>query len=93
MTTKQTEKFALGRVVITPGAQDALGDRRRELDRLLKRHASGDWGEVYAEDGAANDLAVVEGEDAKHGIARTELTGFLRAGRGTHASEGHNHRN
>jgi hypothetical protein len=55
-------KFHPGRVVATRGAL-------RELDRfnvsyleLLGRHLSGDWGDLCAEDKAANDTALESGQ-------------------------------
>jgi hypothetical protein len=53
-------KFALGRVVATPGAIGSVTER--ELLDALARHASGDWGEVGKEDRKANDAALRNGE-------------------------------
>jgi hypothetical protein len=51
-------KFHLGQVVSTP----AVLEHFRENDLIpleyITRHAAGDWGEVDAEDRAANDAAV-----------------------------------
>lgn len=55
-----TAKFSLGRLVATPGALEALGKAMAGIN-YVKRHASGDWGEVCAEDAASNDLALVDG--------------------------------
>ena len=54
-----TQKFQPGRVVATPGAmkQDPM-----LLAACLKRHLSGDWGELCAEDRALNDEALRTGE-------------------------------
>lgn len=52
----------LGRVLITPGALDALAHAAADPRRLLDRHRRGDWGDLEAHDQAANDAAVVEGE-------------------------------
>lgn len=63
MTNEVPELFELGSVVATPRALEALranGDRFEDL-RLLRRHASGDWGEVDAEEQAANNRAVNDG--------------------------------
>jgi hypothetical protein len=49
----------LGRVVITPGALDALDPL--DVHKALKRHQSGDWGEVGPSDAQENDLSVKEG--------------------------------
>ena len=54
-------KFPLGRVVATPGALAALQSSGEAPEKFLRRHASGDWGEVDAEDERANDQAVGHG--------------------------------
>ena len=51
--------FPLGRVVITPNAQDVLIDE--DIRAALQRHASRDWGEVCAADKAENELSLKEG--------------------------------
>jgi hypothetical protein len=53
-------RVPLGQIVCTPGALGVL-DNHRCL-ALLKRHASGDWGEVSADDRAANYHALENGE-------------------------------
>ena len=52
-------RFPLGRLVVTPGTLDAL-DIRQALG-LIGRHVAGDWGELDAEDRAANEAALVHG--------------------------------
>jgi hypothetical protein len=52
----------LGRLLSTPGAIEAMAKVGQEPLELLNRHRTGDWGEVDAEDWAANDQAVVHGE-------------------------------
>ena len=53
--------FALGDCVATPGALDAMdGDRTLAL-MLLTRHMRGDWGDVCADDAAANESALRHG--------------------------------
>ncbi len=59
MSESLRPKFALGRLLITPAARDALP--RGHIDQALQRHASGDWGELCNEDRAENELALVEG--------------------------------
>src|SRR5689334_3631019 len=59
MTT--TAKFGLGRLVATPGALAALASSGQSPISFLTRHASGDWGEVCAEDKRLNDEAVEAG--------------------------------
>jgi hypothetical protein len=46
----------LGQVVATPGALAAL--TRSDIVRALGRHVRGDWGEVCAEDWAANEASL-----------------------------------
>jgi hypothetical protein len=52
-------KFPLGRIVATPGAMDAFTPE--QLLGMLRRHATGDWGEVDQHDWKANDTALKEG--------------------------------
>jgi len=55
-TTVNRRTFALGRVVATPGALDALsGD---EMRTALSRHRRGDWGDLCDEDKQENDFAI-----------------------------------
>ncbi len=49
----------LGQIVATPGALIALADTSPST--LLRRHASGDWGDLNAHDRAANDAALRDG--------------------------------
>lgn len=56
--------FALGRVVATPAALDALGSAGMSPLTLLRRHQFGDWcdsGELCGEDQATNDQALLVG--------------------------------
>ncbi|SEQ49845.1 hypothetical protein SAMN04488038_10786 [Solimonas aquatica] len=57
------ERFALGAVVGTPAALDALARAGITPQQLLRRHARGDWGVIGAEDACLN-------EDALHTGAR-----------------------
>ena len=50
-------RVSLGRVVATPGALEVVRDHGVDLLGLLRRHASGDWGDVGHDDALANDLA------------------------------------
>lgn len=52
-------KFSLGMLVATPGAMEATTPSEREL--ALRRHMSGDWGEVCDEDKETNDSSVRDG--------------------------------
>jgi hypothetical protein len=57
----QTTLFALGHVVATPGALEALKKASQEPQHFLLRHARGDWGEVAAEDAAENRFSLATG--------------------------------
>lgn len=51
----------LGRVVLTPGALELLQETDTQASSLVKRHASGDWGELSREDAGANEDALEQG--------------------------------
>ncbi len=53
--------FELGQLVATPGALLALRRTHVPAWELLKRHITGDWGDLCAEDKAENKLSVREG--------------------------------
>lgn len=65
-TTSQTtspnsnRKFELGQVVATRGAIECIN--RADVIAALKRHASGDWGEVCRADKKQNEFSL------KHGL-------------------------
>jgi hypothetical protein len=54
--------FSLGKVLITPGAIETF-DHCPDLTpgELLRRHMSGDWGELDPEEWASNNRALGEG--------------------------------
>ena len=54
-------RFALGRVVATPGALSALEETGTDALGLLKRHVSGDWGDVPACDARENEVSLKHG--------------------------------
>jgi hypothetical protein len=54
-------RFALGQVVSTPGALEALSEAGQTPIEFLARHAGGDWGTVDPADAAENELSVKEG--------------------------------
>jgi hypothetical protein len=54
-------RFSLGRVVATPGALEAMADAGQGAIEFLRRHVTGDWGELTPEDWAENELSVKEG--------------------------------
>lgn len=55
-------RFPMGRPLITPGAQAALDAAGVSGVVLLARHIHGDWGDLSAEDLAANELALLTGK-------------------------------
>ena len=50
--------FALGQIVATPGALDALEKAGQTAEEFISRHVSGDWGTLPAEDVQANNDAL-----------------------------------
>jgi len=59
--TNPARLFPLGQVVATPGALDALDRAATNAMDLLKRHQSGDWGNVPPGDAEENDRSVANG--------------------------------
>jgi hypothetical protein len=62
--SKQEKKkalFLLGQVVATPGALEALEAAGQDPAELLRRHVTGDWGDVPPEDAQENELSVQQG--------------------------------
>ena len=55
----RTTRFPLGQVAITANASVRLSTE--EVFTALKRHASGDWGDLCPEDTLANDTALDQG--------------------------------
>ena len=54
--------FALGQVVATPGALEALEAAQQTPQEFLARHVQGDWRDLDAHDEQANQRAVNEGD-------------------------------
>lgn len=52
--------FALGHCVGTPAALEAIARNNILSSQLIDRHVTGDWGDLDAEDKAANDRALAE---------------------------------
>jgi hypothetical protein len=53
--------FPIGQLVATPGALEAMrrnGDQPHILADLIRRHITGDWGDVSADDAAENEFSV-----------------------------------
>jgi len=55
-------RFALGQVVATPGALEALEEAGQLPQEFLHRHVVGDWGELDEHDRQANERAVHGGD-------------------------------
>jgi hypothetical protein len=61
MRNKKIPLFTLGQVVATPGAIEAMEKAGQSSAKLLRRHVSGDWGDVPPEDAKENELSVKKG--------------------------------
>jgi hypothetical protein len=61
MESVEKAKFGLGRVVATPGAVSALEEARDTALAYLRRHESGDWGDVPPEDREENEFSIKNG--------------------------------
>jgi len=56
-----TPLFSTGPIVATPGALKVMADACVDAQELLRRHLSGDWGDVGEEDAEANRAAISDG--------------------------------
>ena len=54
--------FALGQLVMTAGVGDLIRQGRINPSAYLRRHLSGDWGELSTEDRRSNDAALKSGD-------------------------------
>lgn len=54
-------RFSLGQVVATPGALRELEISGESPLSFLRRHVSGDWGDLDEEDRRENELSIREG--------------------------------
>jgi hypothetical protein len=76
--------FTLGHVVATPGALAAIEKSGQQPGDFLTRHASGDWGEVDADDIQENQFRLKNGFrllSAYHTIAGEKLWVITEADR------------
>lgn len=55
-------EFNLGQTVATPAALDALTESGQSPTEFLRRHLSGDWGDVCDEDKQTNEDALIHGD-------------------------------
>ena len=53
--------FRLGKLLATRGALQALQEARQDYQEFLRRHATGDWGEICGEDQERNNQALKDG--------------------------------
>lgn len=51
-------RFPLGQIVATPGALDALAAAGNDPLAYIRRHVTGDWGDVEQEDANENEYSV-----------------------------------
>jgi hypothetical protein len=59
--TERRPLFPLGRVLCTPGVQALMEERPNLANELLRRHHTGDWGCVCADDAKSNDQSLKDG--------------------------------
>jgi len=57
----QAQLFPLGQIVATAGALEALESSRQTPAEFLTRHATGDWGDLSADDIAENEFSIKNG--------------------------------
>jgi len=63
---RMAARLDLGRVVTTRGVHEAMREDRefaRLVDKSLRRHANGDWGDTKGSDRRMNDQAFKNGND------------------------------
>jgi hypothetical protein len=56
-----TPKFGLGKIVLTPGAVEALERSGQEAGFFVEKHCQGDWGDLAPNDQSENERALLEG--------------------------------
>ena len=59
--SQTVQLFSLGQIVATPSALAALEQAGHGAHEFLRRHVSGDWGELDADDRRENDLSLRAG--------------------------------
>ena len=57
-TSKSKPLFRLGDIYLTPGAIEVLNASRQDIIALLRRHVTGDWGDLDSEDKQMNEDAL-----------------------------------
>jgi len=62
MNNTQASLFPLGLIVATPGALGAAAEKQIELAALIRRHATGDFGDLDEHDLAMNTAALTTGD-------------------------------
>ncbi len=55
------KRLEMGHIVATPGALAAMEESGEQPCKFLSRHASGDWGNLSAEDRKENEFSLVHG--------------------------------
>jgi hypothetical protein len=53
--------FSLGRLVATPAALELLEKHGKTPHEFIRRHQSGDWGDLCDEDAELNDVSIEDG--------------------------------
>ena len=61
MSAIKVPLFPAGQIVATPGALDALEKSEQDPRSFLRRHLTGDWGDVCEDDARQNTSAVENG--------------------------------
>lgn len=64
VTNQKMVRFPLGQTVMTRGVNDLVAENAvfaKLVTESLVRHATGDWGDLSAEDKEENDLGLKEG--------------------------------
>ena len=69
-------RASLGQIVSTPGALEALRENGSTGMEFLRRHMTGDWGDLCNEDRQENDLSVKAGFRI---LSAYQLRGLVRS--------------